>query len=182
MPLVKITMAYAKWPIARQSPHGLARWGDYVFAINDDVDECDAWVVLEDLPRAESRRCPVDRTFFMGTEPPIHGKYNDRFLTQFATVVTCGGHAAGHPRHIHSFPPQPWFFGIDEDPSHSCALLPGFRYWTLEQIAALENGRNRSSLNLGGGAIALGRNGAEQGLGQAEFFELHQQTLQHRLS
>jgi hypothetical protein len=131
-------MAYAKWPIARQSPHGLARWGDYVFAINDDVDECDAWVVLEDLPRVESRRCPVGRTIFMGTEPPIHGRYDERFLSQFATVVTCGGHASGHPRHIHSFPPQPWFFGIDEDPSRSCTLLPGFSYWTLEQIAALE--------------------------------------------
>ncbi len=142
MPLVNVWLAWEGWPVARQAPQGVTRWGDYVFAVNEIADECDAWVVVEGLRLPLKCRCPADRTFFIGLEPPIHETYHEGFLSQFARVVTCGGHASGHPRHSYSFPPQPWFFGMDEGPK-SCTLPRQLRYWGFEEIAALEPKKTR---------------------------------------
>jgi len=65
MPLIKILMPATRWPLARQTPHGSACWGDYTFAINNDVDECDACVVLDALPGVERCICPPERVFYL---------------------------------------------------------------------------------------------------------------------
>lgn len=115
MPVVKVTTSspHARWPIARQTPGGLAKWGDYHFVINQDIPACDAWVVIDDLQYRESCPCPPQRTILASTEPPIHGRYYEAFLAQFGLVVTCGGYDYRQPNVYESFPLQPWYFALN---------------------------------------------------------------------
>ena len=56
--------------------------------------------------------------------------------------------------------------------------LAGSRLRTAQHVAPFENRRNGGGLNLGGGGVALRANGAQERLGKAEFFKLHQRFLQ----
>ena len=79
----------------RQTPGRRGIWGDYEFLVNTPLTECDWWVVLDDLPRTESVNCPSGNTIFFNGEPPTVKTYSERFLRQFAIVVTC--QATKHP-------------------------------------------------------------------------------------
>lgn len=138
MPVVKITMSYPAWPIVRQTPGCSSQWGDYHFAINEDVDECDAWVVLDDLRRVERRVCPAERTLFMTFEPPTYGSYPDAFLAQFSGIAMCGGHSYAHRGLRVSFPPQPWYFGLNMSSKHPNMLAKRISYLSYDQISALK--------------------------------------------
>ncbi|MBU4348430.1 hypothetical protein KJ671_02970, partial [Patescibacteria group bacterium] len=60
-----------------------------MFYINDDVKECDWWVVYDGLKRVETANCPKDRTILITNEPPTIKKYNQEFLDQFHMIITC---------------------------------------------------------------------------------------------
>jgi len=119
MHIVKISMSHPTWPIIRQTPGGLSRWGDTLFVINAEVKECDAWVVLDDLRNdVEQTICPPERTLFINLEPPTQKSYPVKFLSQFSTVVTCCGHYFEHPNIYETFPPVPWYLGISLERHH----------------------------------------------------------------
>ncbi len=114
MPVIKVSFSHPTWPIARQTPGGLARWDDTVFLINVNVEECDGWVVLNDLRFDHERTiCPPERTLLINTEPPTQGTYPRRFVSQFNTVATSGGSSFQHPNIHETFPPVPWYLGIN---------------------------------------------------------------------
>ena len=99
-----------RWPLVRQIPMDFKERGIEVVC-NQAVDECDAWVVYQGLHRPESCKVPPDRVFFFGYEPPGLHAYQERFLQQFAKVVSC------HPTIIHPglvlrHQAQPWLAGV----------------------------------------------------------------------
>ena len=57
--------------------------------MNEDIEECDFWVVYEGLLHQEKARCPQENTIFITGEPPSFRKYDSAFLRQFATIITC---------------------------------------------------------------------------------------------
>lgn len=73
----------------RQSPGRQCVWGDYKFVINQDIDECDYWLVYDIMPKTETCKCPEQNTIFITGEPPSVGVYVTPFLNQFHNIITC---------------------------------------------------------------------------------------------
>jgi hypothetical protein len=79
----------ARWgSFLRQSPGSSGVWGDYKFVINQDIPECDYWVVYDQIPKTETCRCPESNTIFITGESPCIGAYPSSFLNQFHNVIT----------------------------------------------------------------------------------------------
>jgi len=80
----------ARWgEFERQSPGGQGIWGDYQFVFNQDIKECDYWVVFDQIPKTETCCCPKRNTLFITAEPPHIGVYPIGFLSQFHNVIAC---------------------------------------------------------------------------------------------
>ena len=80
----------ARWgEFERQSPGGKCIWGDYKFIFNQDIEECDYWVVFDQIPKTETCYCPSKNTLFITAEPPHIGVYPSAFLDQFYNVIAC---------------------------------------------------------------------------------------------
>src|SRR5689334_17644087 len=85
---VKLTTCAPQWPWGRQTPAGSFVWEDMRFHVDQEVEECDAWIVFESLAGPQTTRCPPGRTVFITGEPESIGSYQPSFLDQFARVVT----------------------------------------------------------------------------------------------
>lgn len=107
---VKLTSNFPYSPFLRQTPGSLGRWGNYQFYINDNIKECDWWVVYEGLNEAEMAHCPRDRTILITDEPPTIKKYNQKFLDQFSTIISCQRNLK-HPHVINTQKAHPWMVG-----------------------------------------------------------------------
>ncbi len=107
---VKISNTHPQWPLERQTPGAKAVWGDCRFFINEDVPECDYWVVFDGLLRTQSTVCPPENTVLIAGEPPSVKTYNAQFLKQFATVIGCDRNIE-HPNMIFSQQSMPWHVG-----------------------------------------------------------------------
>jgi Glycosyltransferase family 10 (fucosyltransferase). len=91
----------------RQTPGGQGIWRDIRFVVNEDVPECDYWVVYEGLADVESTRCPKENVFLITGEPPSSKTYERDFIQQFSLVVT--SHAdMDHPNILLSQQALPW--------------------------------------------------------------------------
>jgi hypothetical protein len=120
MRTIKISQPHATWPFVRQTPGCSGEWGDYTFIINQEVEECDAWVVIGDLlNHRESANCPPNRTILINEEPPTMREYPEKYLSQFTTVATCGGHNFRHSGVKEIFPLQAWYIGINQGKLHA---------------------------------------------------------------
>ena len=108
---VKLTVNadLVEYPQIRQTPGRRGVWSDCRFFINQEVPECDWWVVYDDLPRPEQARCPQRNTLLIVGEPPSVKQVDSRFARQFATVVTC--QEVRHPNVVHTQQCLPWFIG-----------------------------------------------------------------------
>ena len=107
---VKLTTNFPDWPLLRQTPGGLGVWGECRFFVNEAVEDCDFWVVYDDLVQAETTRCPPGNTLLITGEPPSVKTYSPRFLAQFARVLTCQ-RGLKHRSLIHSQQALPWMVG-----------------------------------------------------------------------
>jgi hypothetical protein len=88
--MIKVKLNFPGWPIERQTPGHHGVWGNCQFLCNQDVEECDFWVVFDVLgKRREKTRCPRDNTIFIACESPSIRTYPKKFLSQFAHVITC---------------------------------------------------------------------------------------------
>ncbi|MDD2510908.1 MAG: glycosyltransferase family 10 [Syntrophomonas sp.] len=97
-------------PIIRQTPGSRGIWGNCQFFINEDIEECDYWVVYDGLKNEESALCPLGNTILLAVEPPSVFRYEPDFIQQFSTVLTCPGHNFSHPRLIY-YPAFNWYVG-----------------------------------------------------------------------
>uniref|UniRef100_UPI0025ECB6A4 hypothetical protein n=1 Tax=Marivirga sp. TaxID=2018662 RepID=UPI0025ECB6A4 len=85
---VKLTWPY-NWPIIKQTPSRSGNWGDFKFLINQEVEECDFWVVFDGLKTMESTICPRENILLVTSEPPAIKNYDRKFIKQFGQIITC---------------------------------------------------------------------------------------------
>jgi len=118
---VKLSTSFPEWPILRQTPRKEGVWGNCQFFANQDVEECDFWVVYEGLTKPESVRCPAGNTILFTGEPPSVKTYKPGFLRQFATIITCH-RSIDHPGVVFSQQALPWHVGrrVREDNANIC--------------------------------------------------------------
>lgn len=107
---VKLTTSSQQWPLARQTPGANGIWGDCIFYINQDVEDCDFWVVYDDLPAPETCFCPPKNTILFTAEPPSVKRYYPNYARQFGMVVTCQHHLK-HPNAIYHQQALFWHVG-----------------------------------------------------------------------
>ena len=85
---IKVSNPYLPSVIHRQLPHQGAVWGNCRFYINQEVRECDYWIVLNNVTKEEKVNCPSGNTILFALEPPSIQKYKPAFLKQFSKVVS----------------------------------------------------------------------------------------------
>lgn len=107
---VKLSMTMAGWPLARQTPGGRGVWKHCQFFINSDIEECDYWVVYDDMLRPEKTLCCPQNTLLIMGEPPSVKSYNSKYYAQFATLLTVQPEVK-HPDVIRSHLGLPWLIG-----------------------------------------------------------------------
>jgi hypothetical protein len=129
---VKLTTTL-RWPIERQIPQ---RWrhDGIEFVINQPTPACDAWVVYQGMHRPETTMVPPNRLYFFGYEPPGLHRYQQRFLEQFAAVVTC--QAVTHDRVISRHQAQPWLAGVTRNRTDNVHQGFGYRFG-YDQLAEM---------------------------------------------
>lgn len=86
---VKISAPFSASSIICQTPANKIIWGNCKFYINENVTSCNYWFVYEDLLSSEQLSCPKKNIVLITGEPPSIKKYSQKFLEQFATVITC---------------------------------------------------------------------------------------------
>lgn len=110
----------------RQTPGFSCSWGDYQFFINEEIAECDAWVVCEGLPTsAESTSCPPDQTIFISSEPYSIWRYERKFLKQFAKIITCQREIKG-PNVTYSLQGHGWHVGAYQADARGFGLAKAY--------------------------------------------------------
>jgi hypothetical protein len=105
---VKLTYPYP-WPIIKQTPRRSGVWGNCEFFINQEIEECDFWVVFDGLQRKEETICPSQNTLLITAEPPSIKTYEPAFVNQFGAILTA--HDLKHPNVIHSQQALNWMVG-----------------------------------------------------------------------
>jgi hypothetical protein len=94
MKTVKISCPLPGYPISdqnvplRQTPGGKGVWGEYNFVVNQDIDECDYWVVFDQIHETEMCKCSPYNTIFITGEPEEIVTYPTGFINQFGHVIT----------------------------------------------------------------------------------------------
>lgn len=136
MKIVKLTSINKTWPYLRQTPNATGRWGDYQFVCDDALTDCYAWVVIGDLTASqEVVRCSRKRLLLVNDEPPTMRSYPEEFLSQFALILTCGGHQLKHPNIREQFPLLPWYYGVRQRLVHNVKKNSEFAtYGELQDI------------------------------------------------
>ena len=138
---IKVTNPYTNWPLIRQTPNALGGWGECQFYINEDIDECDYWVIFDGLLKPEQTKCPPKNTIFIAIEfPAIRPQYNNVFLRQFGTIITYS-RSIDHPRVIDTIAPFPWFAGVD----NTSAETSQHNFWDYNKLLTI-NSPNKTRL------------------------------------
>ena len=109
MKIVKITYNF-DWPLFRQTPKSSQVWGDYKFVIDDDLKECDYWVVYSDYClKQETVNCaPENIIFIPGECYNTSPRFSQKFLDQFGLILTVQREL--HHRNIrYTHNANPWF-------------------------------------------------------------------------
>jgi len=103
-----------KHPLLLQTPGGRGQWKDAQFYLNEDIEECDAWIVYEGLFSTERTRCPADQVMLITGEPSDIRVYERGWLSSFARVRTVQPGIA-HPNRVVGHTAQPWYLGPGYD-------------------------------------------------------------------
>lgn len=98
----------------RQTPKELGHWGNYIFLVNTEDEECDVWVVFENITTAETARCAPENVIFITGEPVTIKTYNKDFLSLFNYAITTNRELE-HPNLIFSQTAIPWWVGLKYD-------------------------------------------------------------------
>jgi hypothetical protein len=124
------------WHLARQTPGCTGQWGEYQFYINQQVPECDYWVVYGGLFDEERTGCPAENTVLFTYEPPTVRAYHPAFAAQFGTVITCHTNL-NHPRVVQRQQAQYWGVGVSWLDGHEGPAKP-LDYDTLSAMPRLD--------------------------------------------
>lgn len=126
---VKLSTNFPHWPLIRQTPGGLGEWGNCRFVVNQEIEECDFWVVLDGLTRADTTRCDRSNTLLVTCEPPDVKTYPSAFVRQFCTVLT-SHRELEHSHVVFGQQGLPWMFGGHLEPTS----LTWSQFMSFEEI------------------------------------------------
>ena len=115
MIIVKLTFNY-DFPIFRQTENFSQVWENYKFVIDENLKECDFWIVYTDYNlKAEKVKCaPENIIFIPGECYHTSPKFNQNFLNQFGLIITVQRELK-HKNIIYSHNANPWFVGKSYD-------------------------------------------------------------------
>ncbi len=132
---IKITMGKHGFPAQTQLPNMEPYWKDCHFFVNQDIAECDFWIVWGQMYKTESAICPKENVFFISSEPPTIYKYEEKFLRQFNTIITCDKNTK-HPNPIYQQQSLPWWLGHDSSDQNT--VLPNTTYDALSKDSPIK--------------------------------------------
>lgn len=74
----------------KETPGNSGCWGDYKFEINSEIQECDYWIIYDDIDKylVDTATCPPENILFITGEVIPYWEYPDKFLSQFNTVMS----------------------------------------------------------------------------------------------
>jgi hypothetical protein len=113
MIIVKLThpsgwFANGHWPYENHFPKNDNCWGNFRFEINNDVKECDFWVVHESVERDETVHCAFENIILVtGEEKTQIPFYDQKYLDQFGMIITSRDDIR-HPNVLRMFYLAPW--------------------------------------------------------------------------
>ncbi len=115
MKIVKLTFNY-EWPLFRQTPSFSQVWGNYKFVIDDNLKECDYWIIYCDYKlKRETITCPKEHVIFIPGECYNTSPYFYKsFLKQFGAIITVQREIK-HKNVIYSHNANPWFINKSYD-------------------------------------------------------------------
>lgn len=94
MKIIKLThpaiwLKFGHWGYENLTPNNSNQWGEYKFEINNDIKECDFWVIHGDLDKAETVNCSKQNILFVTNEEKNQVPfYNKAYSDQFGKVLT----------------------------------------------------------------------------------------------
>ena len=111
MILVKLTFNY-DWPFFRQTEQFSQVWGNYKFVIDENLKECDYWIIYTDhnLKEEEVQCNPENVIFIPGECYNTSSKFTQKFLNQFGLIITVQRELK-HKNILYSHNANPWFVG-----------------------------------------------------------------------
>ncbi|MEA5086229.1 MAG: glycosyltransferase family 10 [Methanocorpusculum sp.] len=97
-----------------QTHGGKGFLGDCQFFVDDDIFECDYWVVFNGVSQKEQAFCPCNHIILVTGEPASVRRYDQKYLNQFSIVLTAqeGLH---HEGAIHHHQALPWLLNKSYD-------------------------------------------------------------------
>lgn len=107
---IKISTQGVGKPFIKQLQSFKSEWGNCTFHINEEIEECDFFIVYGGLLRNESVLCPKENTILITNEPPSVKDYKKEFTDQFGTVITCNRNIK-HKNVVYSQQALPWWVG-----------------------------------------------------------------------
>ncbi len=115
MKIVKITYNY-DWPLFRQTPNFSQVWADYKFVIDENLKECDFWIIYTEYKLiTEKVRCnPENVIFIPGECYNTSPRFTQKFLNQFGLIITVQRELK-HKNIVYSHNANPWFVGKSYD-------------------------------------------------------------------
>jgi len=115
MKIVKITYNY-DWPLFRQTPNFSQIWTDYKFVIDENLKECDFWIIYTEYKLiTEKVRCnPENVIFIPGECYNTSPRFTQKFLNQFGLIITVQRELK-HKNIVYSHNANPWFVGKSYD-------------------------------------------------------------------
>ncbi|OGI20887.1 MAG: hypothetical protein A2287_06120 [Candidatus Melainabacteria bacterium RIFOXYA12_FULL_32_12] len=108
---IKFSTQFSDLHLIRQTPNSSGIWGDCQFFIDQDVEECDFWVVYDEPSRTEKTKCSPENIILITAEPPSVKSYNKNFIKQFGLIITCNRNIK-HPNIIYTQQGLPWNVGL----------------------------------------------------------------------
>lgn len=138
---VKVSTRFPEWPFVRQTPGGKGIWGNIHFFVDSDIEECDAWIVCDDLLKSEKVHCPRKNLLLVTWEPPVMKEYLRKFVDQFSTVITCH-RKLRHPNVLYTQQSLPWHVGRTQRRSRNISF--GKNYDELKAMGEISKEKDVS--------------------------------------
>ncbi len=109
----------------RQTPGRKGIVGDYQFYENDELNECEYWVVFNNLVGEQTKKVKSGKTILFTAEPATILSYPKEYLNQFDYVVGVQEEIQ-HPGFIQANMALPWHAGIikSNDLNHKITQVP----------------------------------------------------------
>ena len=122
---IKISTPFPEWPLVRQTKASEGVWKNCRFHVDNSVDICDYWVVYEGLIKKETIHCSRENTILITAEPPAIKRYDENFLRQFHTVITCH-RDINHPNLVFNQQALPWHVGRRQENHMNLSFTKSF--------------------------------------------------------